>query len=378
MSRRTCIILSTVLSFACSDDALVSVGPTGPTGEPDVLSLGRTLAAEFIELNLEGLSTTEVNAVLRGSYLVNGAAGCIGCHGGPAGYLAGGNEFNVGFLPPDVSGHTSIFARNLTPHPQTGLRLNEAEFIEAMRTGKDFSDSESGPASRMLFMPTQSYRFMVEADLKAIYAYLKRIPPVSNPLRTDYVPPFPFPPVPAPPLSDANTIGRGLEIPQFLVADADANTIAPHFDAALAGVSQAERDRFGRGSYLVNAVSDCNGCHTDGTPDGFFDSGLLPGTMDVNPAGYLAGGVNLGLLFGIPFPVLSRNLTPHEEHGLDLTEEQFINVFRFGADYRRPGGSLRVLPHFPSEFRMTLEDVRAVYTYLTHLPPIDKKIDITP
>ena len=27
-----------------------------------------------------------------------------------------------------------------------------------------------------------------------------------------------------------------------------------------------------------------------------------------------------------------------------LTEEQFINVFRFGADYKRPGGSLRVEP----------------------------------
>jgi hypothetical protein len=129
---------------------------------------------------------------------------------------------------------------------------------------------------------------------------------------------------------------------------------------------------------VVNALGDCNGCHTDGSGAGDFDSGLIPQTVDVNTATYLAGGVDVGPLFGLPFSLFSRNLTPEPTTGLSLTAEEFVQVMRFGADFRRPGGSLRVVPHFPSEFRFTLDDLQAIHAYLQHIPAITHAVDIDP
>ena len=47
--------------------------------------------------------------------------------------------------------------------------MTEVEFLESMKTGKDFADSEGAPLpSRMIIMPSQNYRFMVDSDLRAI------------------------------------------------------------------------------------------------------------------------------------------------------------------------------------------------------------------
>ena len=90
--------------------------------------------------NGAGLSPAAMDQVARGSYLVSGVADCATCHTTPVGYMAGGFEFPLPF--PDGQGFTSVFSRNLTPDPeQTGLSLTEDEFLEAMRTGKDFHDS---------------------------------------------------------------------------------------------------------------------------------------------------------------------------------------------------------------------------------------------
>ena len=73
------------------------------------------------------------------------------------------------------------------------------------------------------------------------------------------------------------------------------------------------------------------------------------------------------------------NLTPEPSTGLFLTEEQFIQVLRFGADFRRPqGSSLRVPPHFPVEYRLTLDDLKAVYAYLRAIPAVVNPIVIGP
>lgn len=367
--------------LGCSDTIINSI-PTEPTGEPSATELGMRLMPPSITLDITGLSQAEIDQVSLGSYLVNGAAGCIGCHNSPAGeHLAGGNEFNVAFLPPDAQGNTTVFARNLTPDPDTGLKLTEAQFIESMKTGKDFHDSANGQGTRMVFMPAQVYRFMLEKDLKAIYAYLKRIPPVRNEIRLSYVPPFPFPPIPTPPLSDESNdpkgVERGLSLINSFSSGSDAEEFANQFHTAVNALSAAERAKVGRGSYLANTLSDCSNCHTDGTPDGNYDGGLYPGTFDVNTTTYLAGGVNIGPLFGLPFELYSSNLTPHAETGLQLTEEQFIQTMRFGADFRRPGGSLRISPHFPTEYRMPIEDYQALYAFLKIIPAIQNEVTVS-
>lgn len=370
-----CLVIGQLV--ACGDDLVVGSEEVAPTAEPGILETGERLATALAAVDAEGLSATQMNQVYLGSYLVNGVSGCSGCHNSDAGHLAGGNEFPVRFLPPGVDGNTSVFVRNLTPDPETGLKLTESEFIESMRTGKDFIDSEGDRVERLLFMPTHAYRYMGTEDLRAIYAYLKQIPPVRNPLRTTYLPSIPFFPVPEPVLPDSE-VDRGLEIPRVFSSGADADAFVTQYDAALGTLSSQDLNQVGRGSYLINAFSDCNGCHTDGVPDGNPDNGLIPQTFDFNTAQYLAGGVNLGPRSRLPIDVFSRNLTSHPETGLKLNEEQFVQVLRFGADFRRPGGSLRITPHFPARFRMTLEDLRAVYAFLKLIPSIDNDVTITP
>jgi hypothetical protein len=86
------------------------------------------------------------------------------------------------------------YAPNLTPHPTTGLGADiwtEEIFIKAIRTGKHFGTSRP----IMPPMPWEGYAHMTDDDLKAIYAYLKTIPPIDNQV-PDWVPPAGPPPHP--------------------------------------------------------------------------------------------------------------------------------------------------------------------------------------
>ncbi len=68
------------------------------------------------------------------------------------------------------------FAANLTPH-ETGLGVwTEDIFIRALRTGKHMG------AGRPILppMPAANYGQMTDADLKAVFAYLRSLPPVAN------------------------------------------------------------------------------------------------------------------------------------------------------------------------------------------------------
>jgi len=87
-----------------------------------------------------------------------------------------------------TGGWGQTVASNLTPDPATGLgmRYNEAKFIQTMRTGKKPEGIAILPP-----MPVDVYVNMKDDDLKAIYAYLKTIKPIRNPVRAGLVPPAP-------------------------------------------------------------------------------------------------------------------------------------------------------------------------------------------
>ena len=69
------------------------------------------------------------------------------------------------------------FTTNLTPDPETGLgSWTEQNFIEAMRTGR-----HQGRGRQILPpMPWQNYGKATDADLKAIFAYLRTVPAIRN------------------------------------------------------------------------------------------------------------------------------------------------------------------------------------------------------
>jgi hypothetical protein len=69
------------------------------------------------------------------------------------------------------------FTANLTPDQNTGLGIwTEDMFITALRTGKHFGVSRPIQPP----MPWQYFGKMTDDDLKAIFAYLRTIKPISN------------------------------------------------------------------------------------------------------------------------------------------------------------------------------------------------------
>jgi hypothetical protein len=77
------------------------------------------------------------------------------------------------------------YAINLTPDAETGLgKWQENEFVQAIKTGKHLGVGRP----IMPPMPWPAYRNLTDAELRAIYAYLRSIPPIKN-KAPDYVPP---------------------------------------------------------------------------------------------------------------------------------------------------------------------------------------------
>jgi len=85
------------------------------------------------------------------------------------------------------------YTSNLTPDQNTGLGIwTEDMFLKSMRTGKHMATSrEIQPP-----MPWQWVGKATDEDLKAIFAYLRSIPPIVNHV-PDYEPPSGPPPAPA-------------------------------------------------------------------------------------------------------------------------------------------------------------------------------------
>jgi len=87
------------------------------------------------------------------------------------------------------------FAANLTPDPETGLgNWTEQSFIEALRTGRHM-----GRGRQILPpMPWAIVGQHTDAELKAIWAYLRRVPPIRNQV-----------PAPRPPMAAATPEATG-------------------------------------------------------------------------------------------------------------------------------------------------------------------------
>jgi hypothetical protein len=71
------------------------------------------------------------------------------------------------------------FAINLTPDKATGIgEWSESNFIQMARTGKH----QGQPNGRDVLppMPWFNMKDLTDADLKAMWAYLRSLPPVKN------------------------------------------------------------------------------------------------------------------------------------------------------------------------------------------------------
>lgn len=184
----------------------------GSQDEKQMIQIGLHTAP--VPLNMAG---KDPDMVGLGSYLVNVAGDCNGCHTkspatrylpsgnpylrpppegpflgtkqeNPATYLGGGSDFGAF---PSPGGAVHIISRNLTPdktgRPEGGNTL--AEFVQIMRTGIDLDHAHPNCPTNtpqcllppfngnlLQVMPWPNFQNMTDRQLTAIYTYLSAIP----------------------------------------------------------------------------------------------------------------------------------------------------------------------------------------------------------
>jgi len=348
-----------------------SAGPQGPAGSDgangsngnDIIisdTAKHGLDISPVAIDTTGMTATQIEAIGQGSYLVNAVGGCADCHGeagSTPGFLAG------------TATQGAFNARNLTPDGTTGLQLTEAQFVDVLRTGTNYictSGTCTADTHTLKVMPWPDFRWAATDDLKAIYAYLRAIPPVTNQVPADtgtlggapvafgtqYTDGAVTRDLPAEadammnPVPDPDWVRRGMAIqPLAAVTSADATTEA----------------RIGRGSYLVNSIGGCNGCHTN------------PARVNgkINVAAYLTGGhvFNFGATVGA-FTGSVRSMTADligQNKGFFATGDflAFEGLLQTGIHVDDLDMPPVAAPMPWQKFRnMTVEDLEAVYTYL--------------
>jgi hypothetical protein len=279
----------------------------------------------------------------------------------------------------------TTYAMNLTPDIDTGTgSWTEKMFIDIFRKGRHL-----GGNGRAVYppMPWHYVRYLPDEDLRAIFAYLRSIPPLRNSVPTEKIPP---------PVADA-MIGLNDKIialqsnPSAPIEPPVGAPEPPPLDLkpVQAGKSSGRAypaELVRKGEHLVT-TGLCNDCHTPWTfnkalgapaPDW---SRLLSG----HPEGAPEPGGTLGKddlwVIGPTFTshkfnwgtVYSMNLTSDVETGIGgWTEAQFISVFRKG---QHPDGRA-VCPPMPwSMIRSRSDaDLKAMFAYLQSIPPIRNKV----
>lgn len=262
-------------------------------------------------------SATAQSVIERGRYLMNSIVACGNCHtprGADGKHIAGQELAGGAELVED--GLFVARASNLTPDPETGIgRWSDADIARAIREGVRPDGRVLGPP-----MPFAFYRDIADADLAAIIAYLRQLPPVRNAVApSEYK--IPLPPAWGPPITTAIT--------------------AP-----------APNDTSRYGAYLAGPLGHCMECHTPMNKDG---------SRDMGTAG--AGGQAFAGPWGVS---VARNLTPHASGLGGWSDGEVVRAIRTGVS--RDGSALKPPMAFDFYSRIDAGDMTAIVTYLRLLP----------
>ena len=172
----------------------------------DVAGLVAQSSSTTVTSRPPGARSTDARTLERGKYLATIGA-CNDCHSpkmdaqmtpDPRRPFSGRPQTT--FAPSQAAGeiHASLdltawsgpwgvsYGANLTPDPETGIgrRYTEASFLNTLRTGKKPEGEDLLPP-----MPWALYRAMSDDDIKALYAYLRTLPPIKNNVRSAAPPP---------------------------------------------------------------------------------------------------------------------------------------------------------------------------------------------
>ncbi len=245
----------------------------------------------------------------RGRYLAI-AGDCAACHASEKGAFAGGRAIETPF--------GNINAANLTPDRDTGLgRWSADDFWHALHDGHSVTDGRLYPA-----FPYNYYTRVTRSDSDAIFAFLRSIEPVSNPV-------------------DRNTLPWPFSMRESMLG---WNTLE-----FTPGVFKPDPNRsvaFNRGAYLVEGLGHCGACHTP--------MNLIGGPKDSE---HLQGNSIQNWL--------APSLTNDTQAGLGSWSEDDI------VQYLQTGRNLHAAASGPmgevvevSTSKLTEPDLRAIATYL--------------
>ncbi|HEY0181110.1 MAG TPA: cytochrome c [Dokdonella sp.] len=256
---------------------------------------------------------SDAATLARGEYLAH-LGNCVACHTTRGGVpFAGGRAFALGV--------GTLYSTNLTPDARAGIGDWSAdEFAHAMRNGVS-RDGVLYPA-----FPYQHFAGLADADLDALYAYLRSLPP--NPQKP------PENRLAFPASSRLALVGWRM---LYERPPGAAPATAPSAPDA-------------RGRYLVDALGHCGMCHSTRGPNG-----SLPAE------GYLAGGRIPGLDWYAP-PLDSRQLERYSvaELAAYLRDGTSPHGSAYGPMAEVVYAGLRAI---------SLDDATAIAGYLKSLPP---------
>jgi mono/diheme cytochrome c family protein len=275
-------------------------------------------------------AATDPEAVERGGYLVRGPAHCAQCHSGTdrdhpeqvkTEPLHGGLAFEMGPLG-------SLYSRNLTPDPTTGIgRRSDGEIARVLKTGVL-------PEGQISVFMLLSAAKLSDEDIADVIAYLRAQAPVEN-----AVPDMQF------------TI-LGKVIVKYAFPE-----LHPR-DEQVHGVPMSLEPSVERGEYLAENVMLCTTCHTD------YDQATF------QPIGPKGGGCSIaepshGEDSDMEYCPPNLTSSPTGITG-KLDEDAFVARIETGRIHKTS-----IMPW--EGFQNTAEvDLRSVYRYLKSLPPVDR------
>ena len=264
----------------------------------------------------------------RGRYVFGATGGC-GCHtekGGKA-VNAGGRRYDGPF--------GTVYSSNITPDRETGIGgWTDEQIVTAIRLGRRPTGERLIPVH-----PYPVFNGMAEADLRALVAFLRTLPPVRRANR---------------PKQLTVPLFERVFLPAWLAAFAPRET--PPAAAPSAGVA--------RGEYLVRAVGHCGECHTPRTL-----------TMAPDTTRFLAGTPRGPEGEAVP------NITPHAETGLGRWSVEDI-AWYLGTGNKPDGdvaGGLmgEVIEGTAAGYKdLSRADLTAIAQYLKTIPPVRNTITL--
>jgi mono/diheme cytochrome c family protein len=174
--------LKDVIAYLRSDDPLVRpIKAKRPLSKPSLLTkvLSHVAFKPLPYPTALIVAPDPSDKVAYGRYLVQGRAICFPCHSADfatvdelvpersVGYLGGGNAM------PDLNGRI-LKTANITPDPETGIgKWSEDEFVRLLRFGVR-------PDLSVIVYPMMPFPELTDGDARAIYAYLRTVPPIKN------------------------------------------------------------------------------------------------------------------------------------------------------------------------------------------------------